>query len=66
MASILLAYRIGVAQLGPLAGIAYGMFDAWLVVWQRERISDFVHRAINVFRRTGLFKRNDALPWIAD
>ncbi len=64
--SILFAYRIGVSQLGPWAGFAYGAFDAWLVVWQRQRISDFVHRTANVFRKTGLVKRRDALPWIAD
>lgn len=66
LASIFFAYRLGVAQLGPWAGLAYGAFDAWIVIWQRERISDYVHRAANVFRRTGWLKRNDSLPWIAD
>ncbi len=66
VASILFAYRIGVSQLGPWAGFAYGAFDAWLVVWQRQRIADFVHRTVNQFRRAGLLRRRDALPWIAD
>ncbi|MGI0081266.1 MAG: hypothetical protein ACRECH_16790 [Nitrososphaerales archaeon] len=66
VASILFAYRLGVAQLGPWAGVAYGAFDAWLVVWQRQRISDYVHRLANSFRETNWFKRKDALPWISD
>jgi hypothetical protein len=66
VASILFAYRIGVSQLGAWAGIAYGAFDAWLVVWQRQRISDCVHRAANQFRKTGWLKKRDALPWITD
>lgn len=66
VASILFAYRLGVLQLGAWAGVAYGGFDAWLVVWQRRRISDYVHRLVNQLRGTGSFRRRDALPWIVD
>ena len=61
--SIFLAYQIGVSQLGIVAGIAYGLFDAWLVVWQRERISNFIHLASNFLRQNTPMRRKDILPW---
>jgi len=64
--SIFLAYQIGVSQLGLFAGFAYGVFDAWIVVWQRERISNFIHRAETFVRRLGPFRRSDTLPWAID
>jgi hypothetical protein len=63
--SMFLAYRIGVAQLGVVAGLAYGILDAWLVIWQRKRIAEAVHRFLCFFR-IRFFKRRDALPWIVD
>ncbi|MGA2876352.1 MAG: hypothetical protein ABSE82_12535 [Nitrososphaerales archaeon] len=64
--SMFLAYQIGVSQLGLLAGLAYAMFDAWLVVWQRERISNLIHHAETFVRRVGLFRRRNVLPWAVD
>jgi len=64
--SMFLAYQVGLSQLGLLAGFAYAMFDAWLVVWQRERISNLIHRAENVERRMGPFRRRYVLPWAVD
>ncbi|MDG6998244.1 MAG: hypothetical protein JRN15_03925 [Nitrososphaerota archaeon] len=61
--SIFLAYQIGVSQLGLLAGVGYGMFDAWLVVWQRDRISNIIHKAGDLVRQFGPFRRKDILPW---
>lgn len=61
--SIFLAYQIGVSQLGLFAGVGYGLFDAWLVVWQRERISRAIHKAGNFLRQAGPFRRRDVLPW---
>ncbi len=61
--SIFLAYQIGLSQLGIVAGLGYGLFDAWIVVWQRERISRAIHRAGEFFRQFGPFRRRDVLPW---
>ncbi|HZW55216.1 MAG TPA: hypothetical protein VFF30_02920 [Nitrososphaerales archaeon] len=67
IASILFAYRLGLAELGIGAGLAYGMFDAWLVVWQRERIAEGMRRIEEVVRRRkGVFRRKDILPWAAN
>ena len=43
--SISLAYQLGVTHFGLWAGVAYGMFDAWIVIWQRDRISNFIRKA---------------------
>lgn len=61
--SIFLAYQIGVSQLGLFAGLGYGLFDAWIVVWQRDRISHLIHWATNLMRQFGPFRRKDILPW---
>jgi hypothetical protein len=61
--SIFIAYQIGVSQLGLAAGLAYGIFDAWLVVWQRERISNFIHMTGNLLRQYSPMRRKDILPW---
>lgn len=65
IASILFAYRLGVSELGIGAGIAYGMFDAWVVVWQRQRIAAGLRRIEELVRR-GRFRRRDILPWAID
>jgi len=65
-ASIIFAYKIGVSQLGLVAGLGYGVFDAWLVVWQRERISNgFKYLADRLEVRIP-FRRKDTLPWAQD
>lgn len=61
--SIFIAYQIGLSQMGLVAGLCYGMFDAWIVVWQRDRISNFVRRATDYFRQFSPFRRKDILPW---
>jgi hypothetical protein len=66
-ASLLVAYRLGVQQLGPIAGIGYGLFDAWIVIWQRERISSAIHKSAHSIRTSKIFakKRKVApLPWM--
>jgi hypothetical protein len=64
MGSILMAYNIGMSQLGLVAGILYGIFDAWIVVWQRKRISDLMYRVVTRLRKTGLIRERDPLPWM--
>ena len=40
--SIMVAYTIGVQQSNFLLGVAYALFDAFLVVWMRKPISRLV------------------------
>jgi hypothetical protein len=63
--SIFVAYRIGVQELGLLTGLAYGMFDAWIVVWQRERISKAISW-VEMRIRIGPSRRRNILPWALD
>lgn len=44
VASIMLAYRIGIQQSSIEMGFAYGIFDAIIVVWMRRPISRAIHR----------------------
>jgi len=39
-ASIMLAYNLGVSQLGVAIGIAYAAFDAFIVIWLRKRLTN--------------------------
>jgi hypothetical protein len=68
VASLFVAYRIGVEQLGPIAGVGYGIFDAWIVIWQRERIALYVRKSAYFIKKSGkLFAKKKAvapLPWI--
>ena len=45
-ASILVAYNLGVLQLGVGVGLAYAVFDAYVVIWMRRRITRFVRRSV--------------------
>ena len=66
VASIICAYRLGLAQLGIAAGLGYGLFDAWLVVWQRERIAGALRFLTSRVRSYPAFRRRDSLPWVRD
>lgn len=48
IASIMVAYTIGVTQSSILLGLAYGCFDALIVVWLRKPISRAVRRVVNL------------------
>jgi len=66
-ASIVFAYKLGVAQLGIAAGLGYGVFDAWLVIWQRERITTGIINISDKLRYGSVFrKKTPALPWDLD
>jgi len=43
-ASILVAYNLGVLQLGVAVGLVYAVFDAFLVIWMRRPITGLVRR----------------------
>jgi hypothetical protein len=67
VASLFVAYQLGVQQLGPIAGIGYGLFDAWIVVWQRERISSIIHKSAQSIKSSKIFARRKKaapLPWM--
>ncbi len=66
IASLMFAYHLGVEQLGPIAGIGYGIFDAWIVIWQRERISNAIHKSTQSIRTSRVFakKKPSQLPWM--
>jgi hypothetical protein len=65
--SIVFAYKLGLAQLGIAAGVGYGVFDAWIVIWQRERIASVVCAISDRLRSPHSFRRKStALPWDAE
>ncbi len=66
VASIVFAYRLGVSQLGIAAGLGYGLFDAWIVIWQRDRIANGVRTFSSRVKDHSSFRRKDALPWAAN
>jgi hypothetical protein len=43
MLSISVAYQIGINQLGLLVGVLYAVLDAYLVIWQRRRLTRLMH-----------------------
>ena len=49
-------------RLGMAAGLAYGLFDAWIVIWQRDRISNFIHRATVAVKHIAPMKKKAAIP----
>ncbi len=48
ISSIMIAYAIGATQSSFLLGLAYGLFDAFLVVWLRKPIFGLVRRAVTL------------------
>ncbi|MDG6921749.1 MAG: hypothetical protein JRN67_00475 [Nitrososphaerota archaeon] len=59
-----LVYQLGITLFGLLAGVAYGMFDAWIVIWQRDLISNAFHRTSGFLRQIGPAKRKTAVTLI--
>ncbi|TMP96419.1 MAG: hypothetical protein E6K99_10085 [Thaumarchaeota archaeon] len=50
-ASVLVAYNLGVLQLGVAVGLAYAVFDAYVVIWMRRRITGLVRRLVRILLR---------------
>lgn len=44
----MVAYTIGISQSSILLGLAYGIFDAIIVVWMRKPLSRIVRRALRI------------------
>jgi hypothetical protein len=43
--SIIFAYSLGVHNLNILFGLGYAAFDAWIVIWQRGRLTRWMGSA---------------------
>ncbi len=48
VASVMVAYTIGLTQSSMFLGLAYGVFDAIIVVWMRKPLSRLIRSLINV------------------
>ena len=46
--SVMVAYTIGITQSSILLGLAYGIFDAIIVVWMRKPLSKLIRNLINI------------------
>ncbi len=44
VASIFVAFNLGMHQMGQWVGLSYGAADAWVVIWQRQRITRWISR----------------------
>jgi hypothetical protein len=44
--SVMVAYTIGITQSSIFLGLAYGIFDAIIVVWMRKPLSRLVRRVV--------------------
>jgi len=70
MLSISVAYQLGINQSGFVVGFFYAVLDAYVVIWQRKRITKLMHlvtsrlsRFLNDTRKPkrtiqGVMKRN--------
>jgi hypothetical protein len=45
MLSISVAYQLGISQSGFIVGFLYAVVDAYVVIWQRRRLTRFAHTA---------------------
>ena len=46
--SIMMAYVIGIHQSSFLLGLAYGLFDAMIVVWMRKPLARMIRSAAQI------------------
>jgi hypothetical protein len=52
VASVMIAYAIGMQQSNFLLGVGYALFDAFIVVWMRKPLSNLI-RSVLAFRGGG-------------
>jgi len=48
IASIMVAYAVGIHQFNFLVGLAYALFDALIVVWMRKPLSRLVRHVLTI------------------
>ncbi len=46
--SVMVAYTIGITQSSILLGLAYGVFDAIIVVWMRKPLTRLIRKAVRL------------------
>ena len=56
--SVMVAYTIGITQSSVLLGLAYAVFDAFIVVWLRKPISQLVRRVVRLGLRQGIARES--------
>jgi hypothetical protein len=44
MLSISVAYQLGINQSGLVVGFLYAVLDAYVVIWQRKRLTRLMHQ----------------------
>jgi len=52
MLSISVAYQLGISQSGFLIGFLYAVLDAYVVIWQRRRFTNLLHRVASWLSRS--------------
>jgi hypothetical protein len=52
MLSLSVAYQLGISQSGFIVGFLYAVLDAYVVIWQRRRLTKLAH--IITVRLSGL------------
>ena len=52
MLSLSVAYQLGINQSGFIIGVVYAVLDAYVVIWQRRRLTKLAH--IITVRLSGL------------
>jgi hypothetical protein len=58
MLSISVAYQLGISQSGFMVGFLYAVVDAYVVIWQRRRLTRFAHIATaKLSRFTSIIRR---------
>jgi hypothetical protein len=43
MLSISVAYQLGISQSGFIIGFLYAILDAYVIIWQRRRLTRLMH-----------------------
>jgi hypothetical protein len=43
MLSLSVAYQLGISQSGFIIGVLYAVLDAYVVIWQRRRLTKLAH-----------------------
>ncbi|MDG6904924.1 MAG: hypothetical protein JRN20_03965 [Nitrososphaerota archaeon] len=61
MSSIMFAYSLGMRNMNLLFGLGYALFDAWIVIWQRKRITRLMSGVNSRLRRVSTGKEYQPL-----
>ncbi len=59
--SMMAAYSLGLRNENFLFGLGYAGFDAWLVIWQRNRIVAWMTNICSRFNKNSIAAKDSAL-----